>query len=154
MRLTLSPQESEAVSVYDNRIRDGRIDTIPVWADRFSMSVFWSLPDNGEVVDVGCGTGRFVPILTDLNIPSYLGIDPSVGNIEYCRKTYPAHDFALGSVQTLGTMYPGRFAGFIMTTSLMHVPRRGLRQALASLRRSLIPNAQGMISVPLGEPLT
>lgn len=154
MQLDLSLQEQETVRVYDDRIRAGRIDSTPVWADRFSMSVFWNLPDGGEVVDVGCGTGRFVPILTDLNIPSYLGIDPSEGNVEYCRRAYPAHNFALGSVQTLGERYPGRFSGFIMATSLMHIPRRGLRHALRSLRQSLIPGAQGMISLPLGEPLT
>lgn len=154
MQLNLSPQEQETVAVYNQRIHAGRIDSTPVWADRFSLSVFWDLPGDGEIVDVGCGTGRFVPILTNLNIPSYLGIDPSEGNIEYCKKTFPAHQFELGSVQTIGDRYSGRFAGFIMATSLMHIPRRGLRQALQSLRRSLIPGAQGMISLPLGEPLT
>lgn len=154
MELRLSPQELETVAVYEGRIRAGHVDTTPIWADRFSTSVFWSLPGSGEIVDVGCGTGRFIPILTDLNIPAYLGIDPCEGNVEYCRKNFPAHNFSLGSVQTLGERFPERFAGFIMATSLMHVPRRGLKQALRSLRKSLIPGAQGMISLPLGEPLT
>ncbi len=153
MNLELSPQEKVTVGIYDQRIRDGDIDTTPVWADSFSSMIFWNLPADGVVVDVGCGTGRFISILSDLNITRYFGIDPSAGNIEYCRQTYPEHQFSLGSVQTLGIHYPHRFSGFIMTTSLMHVPRRDLRRSLRSLRASLLPGANGMISLPVGEPL-
>jgi SAM-dependent methyltransferase len=152
--LQLSSQEQEAVAVFDERARNGILDHAPVWADNFSSFIFLDLPGQGEVVDVGCGTGRFVPILPDLSIKQYLGIDPSPESIAYCRHIYPEQSFAVGSIQTLGAKYPGRFSGFIMTACLMHVPRRGLRAALRSLRSALMLGAQGMMSLPIGEPLT
>lgn len=154
MDLKLSLQEQATVTIYDKRTRTGLLDSTPVWTDEFSSLIFLDLPKEGEVVDVGCGTGRFIPILPDLNIKKYVGIDPSVASIEYCRQTYPEHQFSVGSLQTLGELYPNRFSGFIMTTTLMHIPRRSLSKGLQSLRKSLITGAHGMISLPIGAPLT
>jgi SAM-dependent methyltransferase len=150
----LSAQEREAITIYESQVQSGDIQSHPIWVDSFSYDIFWDMPGRGEVVDVGCGTGRFVAILPDLGIRHYLGIDPSPGNIAYCQKTYPKHNFELGCIQNLGESYPARFSGFIMTACLMHVPRTGLKKVLRSLRSSLIQGAAGMISIPMGESLT
>lgn len=154
MQLKLSAQEAEAVAVFDNRARAEVIDDTPLWVDRFSQCIFWDLPGSGLVVDIGCGTGRAVGMLHGLGIEKYLGIDPSADSIALCRRYYPDLDFAVGSIQTLGEDYKEQFSGFLLITTLMHVPRKNLKQALTSLRASLITGAQGMISVPTGPELT
>ena len=147
----LSEQERFAVARMDKLVQQGDIDTTPIWADSFTSTIFVG-NFAGEVVDVGCGTGRFVEVLPDLGITRYVGIDPSNEAIRYCTQQFPEHMFEVGEIRELGERYPNRFSGFILTTTLMHIPRKDVRRALMSLRHSLRTGAPGLISLPKGEP--
>jgi SAM-dependent methyltransferase len=150
--LKLSKQEQTAVDIYDARVREGNLDNTPLWVDGFSQVIFYDLPKDAEVLDVGCGIGRAVPILPDLGIEKYLGIDPSIEQVRVCRSRWPELQFEVSEIRELANKYPNRFSGFLLITVLMHIPRRDLSQALGSLRGCLKQGAHGMISLPMGQP--
>jgi SAM-dependent methyltransferase len=151
---SLSAREKAAVAYYDDQIRSGNTSGNPVWVDEFSAHVFWGFRPHEEVVDVGCHTGRFVPLLPVLGISKYLGIDPSVESVEYCKRTFTSTEeclvtFEVGEARLLGDKYPGRFAGFIMTAVMMHIPRIDLPTALRSIRKCVKSGSPGFFSTPL-----
>ncbi len=153
---TLSDRERIAVQHYDETVRQGDLTDTAVWVDDFTGRVYLDLSPEDEVVDIGCRLGRFVPLLPQLGISRYLGIDPSVESIEYCKRTYAEVDycqvqFETGEARLLGNQYPERFAGFMLAAVLMHIPREGLRDVLISIRGCLKYGAQGFFSTPLGE---
>ena len=149
MLKTLSPEEHVAVGVYDRYVRDGDIDHTPLWADHFTNTVYASLTPNAPLIDIGCGTGRFINLLPSFRITNYIGVDPSEESITYCNRTFPNHSFAVGEIRTVGEEYPDQFLGFALITVLMHIPRRALTTAVSSLRGCLQVGATGFISTPL-----
>ncbi len=149
---TLSKQESFAVQQYDDEVRTGKFEDCPMWADEFSQITFIGFRDHEEIVDIGCGLGRAVPVIKMLGIKHYFGIDPSEERVKYCRKIHPNHTFEVDEIKTLGDHYPERFSGFWLTAVLMHIPRTDLDIALNSLRRSLKPDSPGFYSTPQSDP--
>ena len=143
---TLSEQERRAVAYYDRRTREGGLDRTPIWVDRFSGSIFSSVPQGAPVIDVGCGTGRFINLLPELGITNYFGIDPSPANIKYCRWMFPEYAFEQNEIRTVGESYPNRFSGFLLICVLMHIPHEDLQGAVVSLRACLKKGAHGLIS--------
>ena len=142
---TLTAQEMQAIAFYNNRIRSGDTIDNDLWADEFTQYIFYHHPD-GPVVDIGCGIGRAVPILDDLGIRSYLGIDPSTASVEFCQNTFPNYEFEVQEVRQLGRLYPQRFGGFILLNVLMHTPKSDLGQILVSIRASLLDGAVGLLN--------
>jgi SAM-dependent methyltransferase len=147
----LSEQEKTAIAVFDQRAREGDTSNTALFADSFSYPIFRDMPGFGEVIDVGCGIGRAIGMLLDLGIEKYHGVDPSVEQINYCVREFPQHTFEVGEIRELGSKHPERFSGFLMITTLMHIPRTDLDQALSSLRACLVRGAPGMMSLPMGE---
>jgi SAM-dependent methyltransferase len=140
---------------YDNLIKSGDTTDSRVWVDDFTGRVFVNLSKDCEVVDVGCRIGRFVPLLPQLGVSRYFGIDPSVESITYCKRTFSDVDycrvqFEVGEARQLGEKYPKRFAGFMLAAVLMHIPRTDLHQVLRSIRTCLKDEAPGFFSTPVG----
>lgn len=146
---TLSRHERIAIKQYDRQVACGDVDNTPIWVDGFSSYIYSRVPKGAPVIDVGCGTGRFIPLLLPLGITNYHGVDPSEKSVEYCQRTFPEHSFAVGELRTIGEEYPDQFSGFILTAVLMHVPPKELGRAIASLRASLKKGAHGLVSTPL-----
>lgn len=149
----LTTRELETLAVYEKRGRQRQIDTVPIWADSFTMDIFSYLSGEGRVIDIGCGHGRFISLLDDLGIPheGYLGVDPSPEQIGLGRELWPDHAFEVGDIYTVGERHPERFDGFWCATVLMHLPRERLDEGLVSLRGSLKKGAVGLVSTPFGE---
>jgi SAM-dependent methyltransferase len=103
MLSSLSTQEQQAVAYFNKKISEGDIHTQPVWVDGFSQSIFLDMPQNGEVIDVGCGIGRSISMLPDLGITCYFGIDPAESQVAYCKKTYPQFNFELNEISGVRT---------------------------------------------------
>jgi ubiquinone/menaquinone biosynthesis C-methylase UbiE len=92
---------------------------------------------SGRVLDVGCGTGRNLPLLPSGTIA--IGLDPSWEAIQRARRRAPRVPMVLGSAEAL----PFRDAAFDTVLSglvFCTVPdaRRGLRE----VRRVLGPHGQ------------
>lgn len=153
MLTQLSFQERQAISYYNEQVQSGNTQNFPIWVDDFSQSIFYDLPENGEVIDIGCGIGRSVGILHGLGITQYLGIDPASDCIAYCTKQFATShvQFEVNEMRTVGDSYPNRFDGFLCLAMLMHIPRSDVKQAFASLRKCLRVGANGLLSSPYAD---
>lgn len=147
MSTTLSQQEVQAIDFYNQRVRSGDTTDNPLWADDFTFLMFEGHP-NGPVVDIGCGIGRAIGVLDNYGIRSYIGIDPSEASIDFCRKTYPEHNFEVSEVRLLGENHPNRFGGFLFMNVLMHTPKSDCVNILKSIRASLLDGAIGLLNFP------
>lgn len=148
---SLSRQEQQAIAYFDKKIEDGDTEDYPVWVDGFSQSIFYGLPADGEVIDVGCGIGRSISMLPDLGINRYFGIDPAASQIAYCKRTFPQFDFEMNEIRKIGESYPERFDGFLCLAMLMHIPRSDLDLSLASMRKCLRHGVSGFMSFPYSD---
>lgn len=153
MLTQLSSQEHQAINYYNEKIRSGDTDDFPIWVDSFSQSIFYDLPEDGEVVDIGCGIGRSMDLLPGLGITHYLGIDPASDCVAYCTKQFATQgvQFEVNEMRSVGESYPNRFDGFLCLAMLMHIPRKDLHTAFASLRKSLRIGANGFLSFPYAD---
>lgn len=89
-----------------------------------------------RVLDAGCGNGRLVEILGDVN---YLGIDGSKKLIEAAGKRFGKDRFRLLDMLSLGKL-KGKFDVIFMFASFNHIPSRKLRlKVLRDARGLLVP---------------
>lgn len=145
-------QERRMLELYERQARAG-FQECPAVIDDFLRFTFEDFPPIGNIIDVGCGDGRYTKALSDLHISArfYLGIDPSPAQVELAQRLRPGFRFEVGSIYDLGTRYPKRFKGFICASVLMVLPRARLPEALSSLRASLRSGALGYIATMHGE---
>lgn len=83
-----------------------------------------------KVLDVGCGNGRFYPILKDRQI-QYTGVDNSEGLLTEAKKLHPEAHFVLGDATAL----PFKDRSFDIAYSfaaIHHIPSRALRNKFVS----------------------
>ncbi|MES2931186.1 MAG: class I SAM-dependent methyltransferase [Patescibacteria group bacterium] len=148
----LTKSEKKTLRIYEKYANGGEVDSTGLWADAFSMGVFRGFPAGGRLIDIGCGSGRAVPLLRDLMIEDegYLGIDPSPAQVRLAKELHPLHKFEVGNIYDVGKKYPAHFDGFWCSCVLMHIPRHKLPKALRSLRTCLKEGAVGLISTPRG----
>jgi SAM-dependent methyltransferase len=151
----LAPTEAEALSVYDAYGERRETDECPMWVDPFFSWVASRIPKEKPrmILDMGCGHGRFVPLLPQIGVEreEYIGLDFSPKQIEHARESHPHHSFEVCSIYDVGEKYPNHFQGFVCIAMLMHIPRKRIKEALISLRRSLKKGAIGFFSTPLGD---
>lgn len=150
--LSMKEEESRIHALYEDMGRKGEIDyDCVVWADTVIRHAFTSFT-GGELIDVGCGYGRFVPVLPDIGVEAedYLGIDFSEEQVKLARRLYPRLRFEVASIYEVGNRYSSRFSGFLCTAMFMHIPRARMKDALSSLRHCLKDGAVGLLSTPEG----
>jgi 2-polyprenyl-3-methyl-5-hydroxy-6-metoxy-1,4-benzoquinol methylase len=101
------------------------------------------LPDEGAILDVGCGFGLFSSYLA-LMAPGrrIVGVDPSARRIRMARKVaqrlaLPRQTYLEGTVESARPKGP--FDGIFMLDVLHHVPPQAQLGLLADLRRLLAP---------------
>jgi len=85
------------------------------WLDRFAAL----LPEGGNIVDIGCGSGE--PIARFLIERGFVftGIDSSETLIGLCRTRFPDHEWIVGDMRRLDL--GRRFDGLIAWHSLFHL---------------------------------
>jgi ubiquinone/menaquinone biosynthesis C-methylase UbiE len=89
----------------------------------------------GRVLDIGCGTGRNLPLLP----PGAVGLDPSGPSLVRARRRAPAARFVLGSAEDL----PFRAASFdTVVSGLVFCSVPDAQRGLAEVRRVLRPGGQ------------
>ncbi|QCR20346.1 class I SAM-dependent methyltransferase [Agrococcus sp. SGAir0287] len=87
----------------------------------------------GDVVDVGCGTGRVARWLAQRDL-AVLGVDPSPAMLAIARAAQPSASFALGTATSVPAPAASA-AGVLAWYSLIHVPASELDAAVAELAR-------------------
>lgn len=89
-------------------------------------------PDDGPILDAGCGTG----LITRHLPPGATGIDINPRNIALARSRLPQHAFVLGDVEAL-PFADAAFGGALCTEVIEHIPAPDA--ALRELARVLRP---------------
>lgn len=110
-------------------------------ADRQLVSTWASEAE--EVVDVGCGPGHWTNFLTERGVYAR-GIDLVPDFIEHAQSTYPATDFTVGSLDSLGAD-PGSVGGILSWYSLIHYEPHAIQVPLLEFDRALKPGGTLLI---------
>lgn len=150
-----SEREQKNIEIYEESGRRKEIDDVEFLPYPLVVNTFARVRGKGEIIDVGCGHGRLVPILGDLGIlrENYLGVDPALAQVELGRELHPNVKFEVGDFYSIGETYPARFDGFFSNFVLMHIPKNRLNEALSSLRACVKFNAVGILTTLFGEDI-
>ena len=105
------------------------------------------IPDNSNILDVGCGSGKILSEFNNKKI-KYLGIDSSVEMLEQAKKQYPNQNFTQGNILNLGKISGLNYDYIFCIAVIHHLPGFDLRvQALRQLKNKIKPNGKIIISV-------
>ena len=99
-----------------------------------------------KVLDIGCGTGRFVPLFVDEGL-EYTGMDISTGMIDVAQEHFPDQRFVESDILDEATWPQETFDGFWAAASLQHIPREQWDLAFDNIEKHMNPGAVGFIGV-------
>lgn len=108
--------------------------------------------DLGIICDMGCGPGQIARYLFDHGA-KVCGIDLSPGMVERAQSLNPGISFRQGNMLALDNIADNFFGGVAAFYSIIHVPRPVLNQALAELRRVLIPGGILLLTFHIGQEI-
>ncbi len=113
--------------------------------DRFD-EFLGGLPENGKLLDMGCGIG--VPVIENLIAEGYdvLGIDVSREMVKEARKNFPGAAFVQGDMGSL-PFKKGTFHGLTAFYSIIHLPREEHEELFDSIYEILKPNGRMLVSL-------
>ncbi len=101
----------------------------------------WLAPMEGSpVLDLGCGTGRFLAFATH-------GLDASAGMLEQARQKFPAHSILHGDAFAM-PFDPQAFGAVFSMHMLMHLSPGDLQALLAETHRVLQPGGRFIFDFP------
>ena len=99
------------------------------WLDRFLNL----LPENGQILDIGCGNGMpIVDYFIRLGF-QVTGVDSSQPMIDRCQQRFPKQRWAVADMRTLALT--GKFDGLIAWDSFFHLTREDQRQMFHIFRQ-------------------
>lgn len=115
------------------------------------MSVHFesAFPPGGRVLDVGCGSGRDMALLSSIGRDVY-GLDASEQLIAQAQRFHPelVGRIRLGELPSCEVPFDGQFDGILCSAVLMHVPLHMQPAAIDFVRRCLKPGGRFLYSVP------
>lgn len=123
----------------------------PFFVDDKLLAAREPMTEDPRALDLGCGTGRLIPILREIGIHRVVGIDASREFLRIARENHPRSDFRMGNILSLReAVGEERFDAFFAIASLMHIERKNMPRAAASIREVLTTGAIGFISTHRG----
>jgi len=117
-----------------------------------------AFPKGGRVLDVGAAAGRDVLLLGKSGYEAF-GVDPCRELVEYGIGVNPGLTGRLwcDALPELETVQNDNFDGVLCSAVFMHIPRRGLADAAAGVKRVLKPGGGLLLSLPFeldGSPVS
>ncbi len=111
------------------------------------------LPEDGRILDLGCGTGHYCGRLAGGD-RDCLGIDLDPGMILEAEKNYPKPTFQILDLQEIKVFNSGSFSGiYCIGNVLPHLPSGYLPDFLASVRKLLQPGSRWIFQTVNFDPL-
>jgi ubiquinone/menaquinone biosynthesis C-methylase UbiE len=131
-------------SGYARRINDLVSDT---WIGRFEKSLLDRLvtlvmgegEGPAEILDIGCGYGKDVSYLSQIEGIIPIGLDSSSAMLSEARWNFPGVSFIQGDMRSLG-LSGSRFRGVWANGCVYHAPKKEFRRVLSEARRVLKPS--------------
>ena len=111
--------------------------------------LFKRLLPGGNVLDIGCGSGRDTKRLFQSGF-TVTAMDPSKKMLEIARKKSPRAAFVKKEALQID-FQKDSFDGFWAANVLLHIPKKRIRLVLKKIWRVIRPNGIGMISVKKGD---
>lgn len=126
--------QDPTVVYYERHADEYAAATEPISMARFASRFASLLPDNASVLDLGCGSGRDLRVLSNLGLRC-TGIDLSEPLATRAAR-YSGCPVVVGDIRAL-PFQDGTFTGIWASASLLHLPRADLSHGLAECRRLL-----------------
>ena len=121
-------------SAFSDEMRGFRSEQFKLWVKKYSLV-------NKKILEVGCGNGEYLEILSQLNVKAS-GIEYSKSSVEYCQqKKLNVFQGFLGDKKL--TLHENSYEGFICLSFMEHWPNPN--DVLNSLRNSLNEGFQILI---------
>ncbi len=105
----------------------------------------------GEFLDIGCGKGEFLDVLSKVGVPAR-GVDLNPGFVENCREDGFAVDLTDG-LSALREVSPGALRGVSAFHVVEHLSTEELMDILAAARRAIHPGGGLILETPNPENL-
>ncbi len=108
--------------------------------------LFNELPEKADVLDLGCGNGRFFEVFDEKNV-CYTGLDKSEKLILKAKERHPKADFEIGD--GLDTPFPDNSFDYVFSIAVLHhIPSKVMRVSfLSEVKRILRPGGEARITV-------
>lgn len=127
---------------YEQRARDFSASRQRDWPLFISLAHYIKKGD--RVLDLGCGNGRFYPLVSQKGA-SYLGVDTSKRLLQEAKNNYGSAEFQAGNILDL-KLPPQPFDVVVLIAVLHHIPSGVLRQeALCNVAK--LVKAGGLVLV-------
>lgn len=144
-----------------DRVHNKTIEAFNKFAEQYSDFSFLNLlqyelnrfialmPQNGKILDVGCGSGRDVQYFLDYNLEP-IGVDASEKLIQEAQKRVP--DGSFEKMDMLDLKFEQRtFDGVWALDSISYIEKKIIPKLLKEFNKVLKPNGILFVSVRLGE---
>lgn len=116
---------AESKASYDNMAPEFAMTRARFW-EELTFLAEHAMPGM-TVLDIGCGNGRFFPVLRDRHI-AYVGLDNSKGLLKEAREQFPGVTFVEGDATALP--FPDRSFDIAFSfATIHHIPSKALRHA-------------------------
>ena len=114
---------------------------------------YLNLNKNTKLLDMGCGSGKFLNFIkNELKIDCY-GIDVAKERIINCKEKYKNINFSIGSTEK--TSYENNFFDIIISTqTIEHLDNKKLHNSFLEFNRILKPNGILLITTRYNEDLS
>jgi len=87
-------------------------------------------PEN--IIDIGCGTGRWCDILPDV---PYRGVDFMQKLIDQAKEKHPEKDFEVGSIDSFAETVETKYDLAFTFATLLHIPPKEMKQTVEALKK-------------------
>lgn len=116
--------------------------------DRAVLTAFAEMVE-GEVADIGCGTGRITNFLHQQGVQAF-GVDLSPEMVAEASRRYPTLRFAEGSMTALD-IEDDTLGGIVAWYSTIHIPDTHLPAVLMEFQRTLAPGGYAQLAFQVGD---
>ncbi len=113
------------------------------------LATFADRVRGGEVLEVGCGSGRIAEHLHGLGV-NVAGIDLSYNMIDVARREFPHLRFRVESMESLSAA-DGSVAGIVAWYSIIHTPPAELPAIFAELNRVMAADGLLLLAFQSGD---
>ena len=113
------------------------------------LATFAERVRGGEVLEVGCGSGRITDHLHRLGL-DISGIDLSSNMIEVARREFPHLRFRVDSMESLEAA-DSSTVGIVAWYSIIHTPPEKLPAVFAEMNRVLVPGGTLLLAFQSGD---